>query len=336
MLSEHSRLVNSGVFALNTETLAREKNGAKTLIVLGAPRGGTSALAGALAAMGIYMGRGASAPVFESLALANAIERDERETVKRLVEEFNGEHPVWAFKRPGFTRFVNAFHHYFRNPVYLAIFRDPAATANRSYISGRLKINYLKKLRRVLSTYGSVLDFVESSGAPTLFISYEKLLQDPDSTLGCIVRELSLSVSDELLAAGARFVEPSPELYLEVSRSDRIEGDWLAFDRARIAGWARYVNKTMKIPPRVTLYEGERALATVSADLPAIPGVDETSPDRPCGFLFDLTALQVNDWKALRVRVDGEIRDFTAPPFGAGTRQTGFWERFTSSRSHDD
>ena len=313
MLEEHAQLANTGIFALNTEALANAPGVEKTLIVLGAPRGGTSALAGALHAMGIFMGRGASAPVFESLALANAIERDERDTARQLIADFNRDHPVWAFKRPGFTRFVETFHDYFRNPVYLVILRDPVATANRSYISGRLKLNYLKKLRRVLTVYNGVVDFVESSGAPTLFVSYEKLLQDPTTALHCIVDALSLPVAAEQIASAAEFVEPSPEHYLEVSRSDRVEGQWLVFDDTRIAGWVRYVNKTMTIPPRVSLYEGERLLATVSAELPEVPGVEATSAQRPCGFQFKLAELEMRDNDTLRLRVDGEIRDLPRP-----------------------
>lgn len=312
MLEEHAQLANTGIFGINLPDpgSAQEE---KTLIVLGAPRGGTSALAGALHSMGIYMGRGAAAPVFESLALANAIERDERDTVRELVASFNSEHPLWAFKRPGFTRFVSQFHDVFRNPIYLVILRDPVATANRSYISGRLKVNYLKKLRRVLTVYGEVIDFVEQSGAPTLFVSYEKLLQDPAVTLKAMVDSLGLPVSSEQLTAAANFVEPSPEHYLEVSRSHRVSGEWLVLDQTRAAGWAHYVNKTMTIPPKVTLYEGERALATVKADLASVDGVEAASDQRPCGFEIGLAGLEIHDSAALRVRVDGEIRDFARP-----------------------
>lgn len=313
MLEEHAQLANTGIFGINLPDPAEAAGSEKTLIILGAPRGGTSALAGALHSMGIYMGRGASAPVFESLALANAVERDEQDSVRELVASFNREHAVWAFKRPGFTRFVERFHPVFRNPIYLVIFRDPVATANRSYISGRLKINYLKKLRRVLTVYGGVIDFVESSGAPTLFVSYEKLLLDPATALKGIVDGLALPVSPQQLAAAAEFVQPSPEHYLELARSDRVEGQWQILDQTRAAGWAHYVNKTMTIPPRVTLYEGERALATVSADQSTVAGVDATSEERPCGFQIDLGGLTIRDPGALRVRVDGEIRDLARP-----------------------
>ena len=313
MLKEHAELANTGVFFLNPPAAGMQEMGQKTLLVLGAPRGGTSAIAGALAAMGVYMGRGASAPVFESLALSNAIENDRKDQVNALIDEFNTDHDVWAYKRPGFTRFVNDFHGFFRNPVYLVILRDPVATASRSFISGRLKLNYLKKLRKVIAVYEGIVDFIESSGAPTLFISYEKLLQDPAGTLGSITQELGLSLSADDIARGARFVEPSPEHYLEVSRAERVDAAWDTFNQKSIAGWARYVNKTMTIPPQVTLFQGEQALATVSADSPCTITEDGVQVSANCGFNLALESLTITDWKSLRLRVDGDIRDLVAP-----------------------
>ena len=330
MLEEHTDLANTGVFCLNAPPEGLCGLQQKTLLVLGAPRGGTSAIAGALSAMGIYMGRGASAPVFESLALANAIESDDRELAREIIESFNAEYETWAFKRPGFTRVVSEFHAFFSNPVYLVILRDPVATASRSFISGRLKLNYLKKLRRVITVYDSIVNFVESSGAPTLFISYEKLLQDPRNTLGIIIEELGLNIPPERLEQAIEFVEPSPEHYLEVSRADRVDGVWRNYSRTCIAGWARYVNKTMTIPPKVTLFQGDQALATVAADLPFTMDEAGSKVTENCGFSFDLQTLTITDWDSVRVRVEGEIRDFDAPPLDvqADAGESRWWQRF--------
>jgi Sulfotransferase family len=338
VLKEHTELANTGVFCLNAPAEGLPGLQRKTLLVLGAPRGGTSAIAGALSAMGIYMGRGASAPVFESLALANAIEDDDRELARKIIEGFNAEYETWAFKRPGFTRVVSEFHGFFRNPVYLVILRDPVATASRSFISGRLKLNYLKKLRRVTAVYESIVNFVETSGAPTVFISYEKLLQDPRSTLGIIVDELGLNISTERLSQAVKFIEPSPEHYLEVSRADRVDGAWQTFNSTSIAGWAKYVNKTMTIPPKVTLFQGSQTLATVSADRPCTVDNAGSQVTENCGFSFDLIGLEISDWESLRVRVVGEIRDFDAPTFDdqAETRESHWWQRLIRGLQSDD
>jgi hypothetical protein len=328
---DYTELDNTGVFAHNCEHLSADNTETKTLIVLGAPRGGTSALAGALAAMGIYMGRGAAAPVFESLALANAIEGEDRDKVRELVATFNSEHAVWGFKRPGFTRYVDQYHEFFRNPIYLVIFRDPAATASRGIISGRLKVNYLKKLRRVLTVYEGIVDFVDASGAPTLFISYEKLLQNPGNTLTTINDTLRMEISADLLGKATHFVEPSPDHYLEISRAHRVEGEWLELSATHARGWARYISKTMNVPPRVVLYDGDCEITTISADMPRAEAAvaSDSNPD-DCGFEFDLESLGVDASTRLRVRVQGEIRDFAAPPFSAASSASRYLKSLLS------
>ncbi len=313
MVERHPELENHGVFALHCETLRNDTSIPRTLIVLGAPRGGTSAIAGALAAAGLYMGRGASEPVFESLALANAIEKGDDETVRTLISGFDAEYPVWAFKRPGYNNYVSQYHSFFRNPVYLVILRDPVATANRGYISGRLKANFTKKLHHVLSIHSRILAFLDDTGAPAVLISYEKLLQSPLSTLRLVFDSAGLVVDEAALAAAAAFVEPSPADYLEMSRASRVEGCWSEYSRDRISGWVRYVNRSMGIPPKVVLYDADRELAVCSADRPAPVNAVGPEPGEPCGFEFDLRALGVEPGPGLRLRVRGDIRDFEAP-----------------------
>ena len=320
MVERHPELENHGVFALNCETLSADTGTPRTLIVLGAPRGGTSAIAGALAATGLYMGRGASEPVFESLALANAIEKGDDDTARELISGFDAEHPVWAFKRPGYNNYVSQYHEFFRNPVYLVILRDPVATANRGYISGRLKANFTKKLHHVLSIHSRILSFLDDTGAAAVLISYEKLLQSPLSTLGLVFESAGLVVDDAALAAAAAFVQPSPADYLEMSRASRVEGCWLEYSRDRIAGWVRYVNRSMGISPKVVLYDTDRELAVCSADGPAPAEAVGPEPGEACGFEFDLRALGVEPGPGLRLRVRGDIRDLEAPEFASATQ----------------
>ena len=312
MVERHPELENHGVFALNCETISGEHTLPRTLIVLGAPRGGTSAIAGALAATGLFMGGGASGPVFESLALANAIEKGEDTKVRELIGAFDAEHDVWAFKRPGYNNYVGQYHSFFRNPIYLVILRDPVATANRGYISSRLKANFTKKLHHILSIQSRILGFLDSSGAPAVLISYEKLLQSPESTLRLVFAATGLKIGPEALAAAAAFVEPSPLEYLEKSRASRVEGRWTEYSPRKIAGWARYVNRSMDTPPQVVLYQDDRELAVCSAELP-VPDREGERRGVECGFEFDLQALGIEPGSGLRLRVKGDIRDFEPP-----------------------
>ncbi|MFV8819962.1 sulfotransferase [Haliea sp. E17] len=327
MTGEYEVLQNPGLQVVNGDLL-QGADVEMTLLVLGAPRGGTSALAGALAELGLYMGKGAKPPVYEGLVLARAMESGQREEAAREIADYNAQHRVWAYKRPGFTHFVSEYHALFRNPVYLVISRDPVATASRGMISGRLKGNYLKKLQQILAKYQGIIDFVETHGACAVFISYEKLLQDPAGLLANLVGTLGLRVDETAMQAAIRFVEPSPRHYLEVSRAERTEGEWQRFDARCIAGWARFVNKSMNRPPQVILYQGEREIARTSADRPG--GGQPGNLD--CGFSFDLQELGLLPSPALRLRVKGEIRDMPRPAYSGANRLLFHWRALATRR----
>ena len=64
-MADLDALVNTGLYPIG----ARPTAGDKTIVVVGVARGGTSVVAGGLAAMGIFMGEKAYPPVFEDLRL---------------------------------------------------------------------------------------------------------------------------------------------------------------------------------------------------------------------------------------------------------------------------
>lgn len=322
----YASLQNPGIQVVNPQAVPSGPQAEMTLVILGAPRGGTSALAGALAKLGLFMGDGASPPVFEGLKLARAIEGGDRDGALQIIGDYNRKHRVWAHKRPGFTHAMAEYHDALRNPVYLVIFRDPIATASRGMISGRLKGNYLKKLHQILEKYADVVRFVEDAGAAAIFVSYEKLLQDPARVIGELVECLGLETGAGQLDAAIAWVQPSPEDYLEVSRAERADGEWVLLDEMRIAGWARYVNRSMQAPPVIVLYRGEEELARTRADRSPPPAA--STGDDTCGFEFDLRQLGIAPSPALRLRVKGDIRDMPRPAYSGGRRLAYLWRGF--------
>ena len=319
MHTELSNLENCGVLSVidNDECLRSEE---KTLVVLGCPRGGTSAMAGALHEMGFYMGDGAAPPVYEGLALAKQIEAKDMEAAESTIRGLDAEYTVWGFKRPGFTAFLNEYHELFRNPIYLVVLRDPAATVSRGIISGRLKSNQLKKLRKILRVYSGIFDFIEHFDAPAIFISYEKLVAKPEMVLQEIMNCIAVSVSDADLIRSSDFVKPSPSNYLELSRAHRVTGAWTRRKSGQILGWANYVNKTMPGPVKVVLYDGEREVSSQIADRVLNEGIFPDSQNRRCGFEFDLGGSALTLTHRLRIRAFNDIHDL---PLSSGSRFFG-------------
>ena len=167
-------LVNSGIESLNSELL--DPQAPIAIVVLGAARGGTSAVAATMDALGVAMGRGALPPVYEDLELALAIE-DARETDAQALIARRSTASPWGFKRPGYSRHAADYHSRLGNVRYIAIFRDPLATAMRAQLSSEADL--LGTMRRTLAEYRRIKVFLRNAQAPALLVSYEKLLENP-------------------------------------------------------------------------------------------------------------------------------------------------------------
>jgi hypothetical protein len=69
-------------------------------------------------------------------------------------------------------------------------------------------------MRRALVWYERVVDFVESSGARCLLISYEKALQFPDITLDLLISWCGLEISGPVRQRARATVEANRSPYL--------------------------------------------------------------------------------------------------------------------------
>ena len=162
----------------------------KTVIVLGAYRGGTSFIAELLAELGVWIGDVYS-PVtpnpnyvsYEDADLASALDpladnwRDSSpeyiDLLREKIAERDRRFPLWGFKKPSAAFVFDKIVSYFRNPHAIAVLRDPLAShqggiAHGVTITGRLSISDCR------AHFGAVMEFVDRPRCPTLAISYER------------------------------------------------------------------------------------------------------------------------------------------------------------------
>jgi hypothetical protein len=288
---------------------------AKTLIVLGAPRGGTSAIAGALNELGIFMGGNAIPPVFEDLELASRMERGAPGDARVQIEKYNAEHHIWGYKRPGLAFSIKENHSLFRNPVYLVIFRDVFATANRNLISSHLKNDLRSKMARVQLSYTHILEFLSEQSPYSLLCSYEKLLQAPDAYIDFLLENAGLEVSAAQRAAAVNFITPQPEAYLDHARADRCHGALDRIEGDTVCGWARFRSRFVKRPAEVQLFLDDQLAGNCMADQPLYPGCSFLEdPAESCAFRFRLPPNTSADSVSVRVKVSHEREDLDNSP----------------------
>lgn len=307
MSSDIELLHNKGVFVINQPA---EPAAEKTIIVLGAARGGTSMAAGALHHLGVCMGDDVSV-VYEDLALSTAIEQGDVSAAEAVIAKRNKAYPVWGWKRPSSIKFGEKWKDRFRNPYYVVVFRDVFAIANRNRIS--MMASVITNMRASLAHYGAILDFLQESKAPCLLVSYEKAMGEREY----FVRQLRdfVGTGDESqISAAIDFIEPHPETYLKVSRITDGVG---VVDKVRtnvVSGWAMF-KKSPRAAEVALRINGEEVMAMRAKRLRKDLLDKGLHPTGQCGFMFKLPSgkeLQPGD--QVSVRVVGDIADLHNSP----------------------
>lgn len=161
----------------------------RTYIIAGIERGGTSPVAGAARALGLYLGeelhQNNEDPLF--------VHQGYHETIEAISQR-NSSHPVWGWKFPKVFLDLPLYIGHLRNPHFIVVFRDPVAVAMGHHKwSG---IGILKPTQFLLSeaqAYNSMnLTHTLTSGVPVLLISYEKWLSNTADGIDVLAHFLGL------------------------------------------------------------------------------------------------------------------------------------------------
>jgi hypothetical protein len=191
-----------------------DADGAITLIVLGVSRGGTSAAAGILGQLGVYMGNSGKPPMYEDLYLNKAILQDRELDYSNRIEEYNHAHMIWGYKGVVLNRNLSHYHRFFRNPRYLVVFRDLLAIASRARISAGHSVT--KIIARQLNEYRRIMAFIEKDSPTAILVSYEKLLLHPAAIVENIAEFAGLEASENDIVRAAAHISANPADYPQI------------------------------------------------------------------------------------------------------------------------
>ncbi len=314
-------MVNTGVATLGAIEAASQR----TLVVLGTARGGTSAVAGALDRLGVFTGALSAGPVFEDVNLANAIENGGEREIRSVIEDYDSAHPVWAFKRPRLLYHVQDVHTLFRKPVYIVVFRDVFAAAQRTRISGGVDI--FRTMDKLLADNERIIDFLETARPCALLVSYEKLMASPALLVDALIELLPGKVEDGARQAAIDFIRPAPEDYLDATRTTKASGAITGIDHDRVQGWARY-NFPLKPAAALELSVNGKVVATTVADRsfetlapcpqqPADLSAElsaEPAAGTECGFCFNLAPASLTAGDSVSVKASEDITPLPCCP----------------------
>ncbi|WP_141012886.1 sulfotransferase family protein [Nocardioides sambongensis] len=178
----------------------------RTYVVIGTPRGGTSLIGGLVRLCGLPFGEGLldnhEDPAFNFEAIQRS-GQDPATTLRQTVRQRNAAHPVWGWKYPRASRYLDAIRSDLRNPHLLVVLRDPVAAAgrHRGADGGRRSAIHLQHERQVVN-----VELMERWQVPTLAISYERGVDQPVRLTRQIARFLGTPAPDKVRVR--EFVRP--------------------------------------------------------------------------------------------------------------------------------
>jgi hypothetical protein len=203
-------ILNKGVVLLNDPPLAEDERA--VFCVLGTAGGGTTMTARLLEAAGIFMGGrragfNAEDPLFAQLLKAA---RPDAAAFRDLVARRNAAHRRWGFKAP--LRFHPELLSRIGNVRYVVVFRDPVAAGLRTVMSSGARP--LRAMKIINARQKLLFDFLARSDRPTLILSYEKALTNPDEIARALLSFTGTEKTAQHLAAMAAIVQPNEPTYV--------------------------------------------------------------------------------------------------------------------------
>jgi hypothetical protein len=159
----------------------------KTIVVMGAPRGGTSLVAATLRKLGIMMGDNLGHQHEDPLFRQEVPIHIKIATIKQR----NIDYDVWGWKLPNNVYYIRELLPYLRNPYIVAIFRNPLSIS-RSSAERDGRIYELRLLSGAIKHTAKVAEFLMDTNAPAGLIAFESAVQDPHRFVNDLSRFIGL------------------------------------------------------------------------------------------------------------------------------------------------
>lgn len=192
---------------------------ARTILVFGPARSGTSMVAGILHDLGIPTNH--KTPTFEDHVLGRAADENDWERVQRIIRLRNRESDVWAWKRPRLGEYLETVQPWLRSPRLIVTFKNPMAIARRKVLSGDML--YLDALVVAATTLRHAAKLCSRYQLPLLLVNHDTAQGQHALCVEAIARFVGVDDPERIAHALAR-VEANRERYQrrrEVTREER-------------------------------------------------------------------------------------------------------------------
>jgi hypothetical protein len=296
-----SALLNEGMIFRPGSVQATHPNDAKTFIISGLGRGGTTMVASVLLAAGVPLGDRLFEAALEDRDMTYALRGHDTALLDALIADRNGRYGNWGFKIPyihGLLRYADIGR--FRNPHLVLVFRDPVAITSRVGISDYQ--DPLAALPGTAASTQSLVNFVMHTDCPCLLVSYEKAVITPESFVDTLIAYCGLPPDEATRAQMLRQVMPNSPDYA-IGTTVKIAGRLEALRGTTLCGWCAYANIMDTI--ELDLFVNAGRMRTFRADQFRPDLLAAGFGNGEHGFMVDVADIALAETDVLHVRING-------------------------------
>lgn len=219
-------------------------------LVVGVERGGTSAIASALNAIGLPLTEGSISPNYEDKHLSNLLDRKDWRGLLEKISLYDKKYGSFYWKLPRSSLHLNRLSKIFPNPYFIFVYRDLFAIASRKNMI--FDENIFDSIDGSLKSYERILNFSKKTNYPSLHVSYEKMLINKDVFSVKLAEFCNIVATNEIIGNISSNIGSSPKKYLVWAEATRqqinlkkynYDGYIDVINRNVISGWMVDKNK---------------------------------------------------------------------------------------------
>lgn len=192
---------------------------ARTIVVLGVARGGTSLISGLLDLAGIDMGNAILAnhedPEFVFHSGDRRVFHGDRKQealakVSEIIAKRNAEKKVWGWKDPLALHYLGGVADKLRNPYVVLVVRNLVSVALSEFKRNKLAFSecaFLSKQQLTLVEYSLIYEMLAQTHFPTLIMEYEKVIKYPEEAVNELCAFIGQKPGEEVLQRMKRFID---------------------------------------------------------------------------------------------------------------------------------
>ncbi|MEN9503720.1 MAG: hypothetical protein RI964_3005 [Pseudomonadota bacterium] len=263
-------LANSG-FQIMGSPVSNDKP--SSIVVVGLNRGGTSAIAASLHAMGVALGKAYNEPIYEDIQLARAVRAKDWLLVKLILKQYEQDYAKFAWKLPDNYKYLERIHKYLSNPYYIFIYRDIFARSLRHSLVYESDI--VNAMRSGLEGYEKIVKFFNGKKLNALHVSYEKMLNNREEFAQALLDFCGVEHQPEIMQRIIDVTSPYPASYTnwamghkqkKILNEHAFDG-WIdGFEQHNLSGWMVKMGSPQLEPLRIHVFINDVLWGTFLAD----------------------------------------------------------------------